>query len=133
QVGPWIEDVELFVVFHVKHDAVSYFIDIALNNNKIRETWQAKTGQLTCKFRQLSEYTFYEAINYRDGNNVRNAYRLYIFSVALWLTGGHLGVVGSIAELFFYALGLITTLLIFAEVHHEGNAFSSCRLSRDES
>jgi hypothetical protein len=29
QKGPWIEDVELFVVFHVKHGAVSYSIDIA--------------------------------------------------------------------------------------------------------
>ena len=29
QMGPWIEDVELFVVFHVKHGTVSHFIDIA--------------------------------------------------------------------------------------------------------
>ena len=29
QMGPWIEDVELFVIFHVKHCFVSHFIDIA--------------------------------------------------------------------------------------------------------
>ncbi|MGD9948204.1 MAG: BON domain-containing protein, partial [Desulfobulbus sp.] len=42
---------------------VSYFIDIALNINKMREKRQAKAEQLTCEFRQLSENTFYEAIN----------------------------------------------------------------------
>ncbi|MGE4403494.1 MAG: hypothetical protein AB7F61_17690, partial [Desulfobulbus sp.] len=40
----------------------SYFIDIALNINKMREKRQAKAEQLTCEFRQLSENTFYEAI-----------------------------------------------------------------------
>jgi len=42
-MGPWIEDVELFVVFHVKHGTVSHFIDIAWNNNKTRDRWQAET------------------------------------------------------------------------------------------
>jgi hypothetical protein len=29
QMRPWIDDVELFVVFYVKHDAVSHYVDIA--------------------------------------------------------------------------------------------------------
>jgi len=28
QMSPWIENVELFVVFHVKHGTASYLVDI---------------------------------------------------------------------------------------------------------